>query len=285
MKKKGIRLCAVMGPLLTLSILGSALDSDANLRIHTLNGNVKVNQTVAKKGTEVKKTDRLDIPKDGEVKIHDTDNKKLYKNVTVGNMTVESMIAAAEEKSRLSIIKIIDVIWDNIKSNGNSQKETYKSRGSSRNITHDIVAQPVDLPEGMSYLQYLMTLKSMDQHDVMNDYVLVRRVYNDTTDDFNFAFWNDLDSVVYVNVIDMHREMEGDIQFYFPVNPLIEPFDTTVVEDFEFYSPEGGSYIVIASEKNFTIEDVKKLLDSEYRPEENYYFSILIADKKAKQEE
>ncbi len=276
------RLCAVLGPLLTMSILGVAIDSEANLRIHSVNGNVKVNKSTTKPNTEVKKSDRLDIPTGGMVKIHDTESKKLYKNVSEGTMTVENMISAAEEKSRLGIGKIIAGIWNEIRSNGNSQAETYKSRGSSRHITHDIVAQPVDLPAGMSYLQYLMSLQDESQHDIMGDYVLLRREFCDSTNksDFKFAFWNDLDSVVYVNVIDMHPEMENDIQFYFPVNPLIEPYDTTVVEDYEFYSPDGGSYILIASEKDFTIEDVKRLLDSEYRPEENYYFSILIVDNK-----
>ncbi|MDE6340715.1 MAG: hypothetical protein K2K93_00195 [Muribaculaceae bacterium] len=271
---------AFIGPIMALSILGMALDSDANLKVHSVEGNVKVNKIAAQKGTEVKKSDRLDIPNDGEVKIHDTDNKKLYKNVSKGNMTVESMIAAAEEESKLSILKIIRTIKDNL----HSIKETYSSRGASQHITHDVVAQPIDLPEGMSYLRYLMTLKSESQYDTNNDFVLFRREFNDPGKDssFKFAFLNDLDTLVYVNVIDMRPE-EDDIQFYFPVNPLIKPYETTVIEDCEYYTPGPAAYIAIASEKNFTIEDVKKLLDSEYHPEENYYFSILITDDATEQ--
>lgn len=278
-----------MGPAVAMSILCFALDSNADLQIRYLKGDVKVNKAkagghIAKRYEKIKNNDVLTIPKDGMVKIHDSKTKGLYKNISHGDISAENLIATASACSKARIGTVNDSILNVIKKNGNSQKITYKNRGVSFHKTHDIVAQPIELPEGMSYLSYLMSVKNEKQHDVRADYVGLRRDFlDDDYSSFRFSVWNDLDSIVYVNVIDQHPEIEDDIRFYFDENPIAEPRSETIISDYEFFSPDGMPYILIASEKNFTVEDVKRLLDSGYHPEENFYFTILIPDNHAEE--
>ncbi len=287
--KRRIKLKSLIGPAMAISILCVAIDSNADLQIRYLRGDVAVNKAkvgghTAQRYEKIKNNDILSIPKGGVVKIHDSKTKGLYKNISHGDISAGNLIAMAMDNSIINVKTVNDSIWDVIKRNGNSQKKTYEKRGVSFHKTHDIVTQPVDLPEGMSYLSYLMSIKNENQHDVMGDYIGLRREYvSDDYSEFYFSVWNDLDSVVYVNVIDQHPEIEDDIRFYFDENPIAEPCTITAVRNYEFYSPEPGGFIIIASEKNFTIEDVKRLLDSEYHPKENYYFSILIPDNAAEE--
>ncbi|MDE6693319.1 MAG: hypothetical protein K2K05_08030, partial [Muribaculaceae bacterium] len=126
----------------------------------------------------------------------------------------------------------------------------------------------------VSYLAYLMAIPSTDEYDSRNDIVLMRRDFSESDDTFNFAVFNTLEQPLYFNIID--QQPNGMINMYFQENPIAKPRGETLIPEYRYLLPvDTHGYIVVASDKDFTVDDVKRLLDSSYTPEGNFYFSLL----------
>lgn len=123
-------------------------------------------------------------------------------------------------------------------------------------------------------LSYLMGLSTDDTYDDTNDVILMRRDYSDSDDTFNFAVFNTLDRPLYINIIDQHPA--AGLQLYFKENPIIKPRTETLIPEYRYLLPvDTTGYIVIASDTNFTLDDVKRLLDSSYSPKQDFFYSLL----------
>ncbi len=127
-------------------------------------------------------------------------------------------------------------VLDALRNNGRAEKDKFGGKGVSRHETYANINGLIALPEGVTYLSYLMSLSPDDDYDDYNDIVLMRRNFPDSDDSFNFAVFNTLEDPLYFNIID--QRTDGDITMYFPVNPIAGPRGATVVEEYRFLDPE-----------------------------------------------
>lgn len=259
-------------------ILTTPQNIDAALKIYRLSGDVKIKQpsglSVLQRRDAVKPSDKLVIPAGSKVEILDSESRRIYTSTGQGTFSVKDIIAkakaAASEVTRLTNSQVVAAVKDNAE----SQRTKYGNTGVSRHETDADLNGLMALPDGMSYLAYLMSIPPTANYDNHNDIVLMRRDFSDSDDTFNFAVFNTLDEPLYVNIID--QKPDGELSLYFQDNPLIRPRGETLVPEYRYLLPvETHGYIVIASDKNFTLEEVKRLLDPSHTPATNFYFSLL----------
>lgn len=258
-------------------LIAYAESAYAALKIYKITGNVTIK---TERGTQalkrrdiVKSNDVLSIPAGSSVEIHDTETQGLYASTLTGSTTVQALIDKSKRDAKNVTQATNGRIWDNIKRNAESKANSYNVGGVSVHNTDGVISSVQLLPEGMSYLTYLMQLSPYNEYDDSDDLILLRRDYPDDYDTFNFSVFNTLDEALYVNVIE--QKPNCDIKLFFNENPLVKPRGETVIPQYRYIRPEeDAGYIIIASEKNFTLNDVKRLLEISYSPEENYYISL-----------
>lgn len=279
MKNNSFR--SVCGIVLAGIILGLAFDSNADLSVVDFKGNVVIEDHKGvhqvKRHLIVGKKDMLNIPTFGKVKIRDSQTKGVYSNISSGSISVENLIKYAYENSKNNIGRINGRIKKEIQQNSNSDYYAYNRMGVSHR--YSIVEEiPIKKPDSISFLSYIMNL----DYDVFKNDVCLSGMFLNQMDScevnsgiFYFVVSNKRDNPLYFNVIDYNFATQDKIQFYFPENLIVMPHDKMEIKDFEFFSTDGDGYILIATEKDFSIEDVERLLEKEYEPTDEYFFSVI----------
>lgn len=227
----------------------------------------------AVKREPVGESDLLTIPRSAVISILDTDNNRVYSSLSQGTITVKKLIKNAINNASNVTLATNDVALTNIKDNGTRRPDRPGRGGVSIHEANAVIHAPVDLPKGMSYLQYLRSLGDKEYNDEY-DAILLRRDINNDDDTFNFAVFNTLREPLYFNIIQQRTDREPELHFL--DNPIALPRTQTIVEEYLYLVPDyKDGYIVVASDKDFTIEDVKKLLDPDYEPNADFYFTLL----------
>lgn len=258
-----------------MTLLAMSLTANANLKINSVTSGVKKGQEYAKSGQIVAPTDVLFIPKNGNVTIRDTKQGQIFASLGTGEITVGSLIEAAKENASSITRKTTQAIWEAFKEKSNVNSGGYARAGVSAHNTDGLFGPAIDLPEGVSYLSYLMSMPADEEYEDNGDVVLVRRDYEKGDNSFNFSVFNTLYTPLYVNVIDQKLE-DGALRLYFPENPLVKERGETLIPQYRYTLPDGyAGYIVIASPEPFTPKDVESLLDPAFSPSRDFYISLL----------
>lgn len=236
---------------------------------------VKSGKTIrkAEKRQTVAESDDLTIPRSAAISILNTDGNRVYSSLGQGKMTVKELIKNAISNSSNITRATNDVALTNIKGNGGRRPDRPGRGGVSIHEANAVIHAPVDLPEGISYLQYLRGLGDKEYNDEY-DAILLRRDINYDDETFNFAVFNTLKEPLYFNIIQQRTDREPELHFL--DNPIAAPRTQTIVEEYLYLLPDyPDGYIVVASDKDFTIDDVKKLLDPDYVPNADFYITLL----------
>ncbi len=227
----------------------------------------------AEKRQYVKESDLLTIPRSAAVSILNTQNNRVYSSLSQGTMTVRQLIDNASKNASDITRATNEVAWNNMQTNDYKMHTDPGRAGASIHTTNAVIHAPVDLPKGTSYLQYLRSLGDKEYNDEY-DAILLRRDINYDDETFNFAVFNTLKEPLYFNIIQQRTDREPELHFL--DNPLAAPRTQTIVEEYLYILPDyRDGYIVVASNKNFTIDDVKRLLDPDYEPDADFYFTLL----------
>lgn len=259
--------------------LTSWLRADAELKIYRFSGDVTMtdgkSRSAVQRRSVVKSSDRLAISKGGKVEILDTDTRRIYSpSVDSGIFTVAELMDRARKEADNVTRNTNRHVLAAVKDNAGTQWGGYGRSGVSHHETDADPLAMTALPEGMTYLTYLMGLAPEEDYDDRHDIVLIRRDYPEGDDTFNFAVFNTLDHPVYFNVID--QKPDGKITLYFDSNPIAEPKSETLIGQYRFLLPdETAGYIIIASEADFSAEDVNLLLNPQNKLSQDFYFSLL----------
>lgn len=278
-KKTSTRIIlAIMG--LAAAIMTS--DISAALQIYKVKGNVMVKKgnmnITASRRSNVVGTDLLTIPKDGAVDILDTKSHRIYSSTEPGSMTVETLMKKAESHASDITRNINKKVLSAVAENADQKRKGYEALGMTIHETDAIAHPPVDLPDGVSYLSYLLD-NVKDADSTHQSYISLSRTYCGGDDmeidpPYNFVLHNSMRQPLYFNIIEKD-EKEG-IRLFFPQNPIAAPQTETVASEFTFVPDfSTRSYVAIASDVDFSIEDVKKLLEAGYNPDDDYYLTIL----------
>lgn len=275
-----------MSAIVLISMIAAMLPrAYAALQIYKVKGNVtirsKAKTVKAERRATVAPTDLLTIPAGDAVDILDTETHRIYSSKGYGNMTVKALIEKAESHAaditRNINRKVIAAVADNA-----GQKRTgYEAMGMTVHETDAIAYPPVILPEGTSYLAYLLA-EATDPDSTHQSYISLKKhpVYTGEDEDdgaFNFAVHNSMRQPLYFNIISQ-RERD-DIRLFFAQNPVAMPKSETIATEYT-YLPDSNErgYIVIASDIDFTIDDVKQLLKAGYDPDDDYFLSVLTVN-------
>lgn len=265
--------------LFLMTIQAAPLSLEASLKVYRLTGNVTVKKSSG--SASLQRRDILDpasilmIPAGGKVEILDSDTRRIYSSTITGQVSVKKIIEKAMDDASALTRKTNSQVLTAVRDNASAQRGRYGKSGVSRHETDAALSGLIALPDGVSYLAYLMGLAPSDQYDGRSDIILMRRDYTEGDDTFNFAVFNTLDRPLYVNVIDQNPQ-GGDISLYFNENPLVNPRGETLIRQYRYLLPVNDSgYIIIASEADFTVDDVKKLLECDRDSGQNFYFSLL----------
>lgn len=281
MKKKLLKKSFVTA-ILAILVIGLAPSSFATLMVYKVKGNVTVKsrKTVkkAQKRAKVSASDILTIPKGGAVDILDSDTHRIYSSLAPGRMSVKSLMEKAEKHASEITSNINRKVISAVSESANERKRGYDAMGMSIHETDAIAHPPVVVPEGTSYLSYLLENIS-DPDSTHQDYIALRKAACEGADDmFNFAVFNSLHEPLYFNIID--QQVGDSIRLYFPQNTVAAPKTETVASEYR-YIDDGTQkgHIVIASDKDFSIEDVKRLLEAGYNPDDDFYLSVLSVNR------
>lgn len=219
-------------------------------------------------------SDVLRIPAGGSVDILDADSHRIYSSTSTGSMSVKSLLNKATADAAAVTRKTNSKVLAAVAENAGTQRNRYGATGLSVHETDGLSQGLVALPPGVTYLAYLMGLSADDTYDDTNDVILMRRDYSDNDDTFNFAVFNTLDRPLYINIIDQHPS--NGLRLYFNENPIIKPRTETLIPEYRYLLPvDTTGYIVIASDTDFTLDEVKRLLDSSHSPEHDFFYSLL----------
>lgn len=259
-----------------------APSSSATLMVYKIKGNVTVKSKAtvkkAQKRAKVSASDILTIPKGGSVDILDSDTHRIYSSLAPGRMSVKTLVANAEKHASEITSNINRKVISAMADNANDRKRSYDAMGMAIHETDAIAHPPVVLPEGTSYLSYLLENVS-DADSTHQDYIALKKVRCEGSEEmFNFAVFNSLHEPLYFNIID--QQMGNNMRFFFPQNAVAAPKTETVATEYRYVdAPDQKGYIVIASDKDFSIDDVKRLLEAGYNPEDDYYLSVLSVNR------
>lgn len=259
-------------------VAGIAADAANLIKIHSVEGNVLLSRggtsIKVRPGTVVKESDMVQIDRNGKVEFN-FNGKNVFTSTSIGSLSVEKRIDDAK-KSAKNIVRLTNSkIRESLMANAASSNSKNNSGVPGVAIhTTDKVVKTVAAPDGMSYLVYLRSLKSGEDYNNSKDLILMRRDYGIGNDSFNFAVFNTLDIPLYFNIIDQSNARMPEL--YFEDNHLAVPKDETIVDAYRYLIPDfEEGYIVIASNRDFTPDDVLKLLDPAFHPEADFYFSLL----------
>lgn len=261
-----------------LLILTIPSEIGSALKLYKIKGEVTVNSgNLSKKAVKrqsVLPTDVLIIPRNSSVAILDDKSNRIYESLTQGKIKVEDLIKEAKSNASAVTKTTNDLVLGAIAENAKSKASGIGIPGVSVHVANSVVHAPVDLPESVSYLSYLRGLGEKEEYNDAYDAILVRRDINYDDETFKFAVFNTLSQPLYFNIIQQRTDREPEL--FFLDNPLAAPRTQTLVEEYLYILPDyPDGYIVVASDKDFTIADVKKLLDPSYDPEANFYFTLL----------
>lgn len=262
----------------SLSLLAT-LSLNATYSVYKVKGEVDIKYgsktRKAEKRSEVRLTDHIVIPQGGEIKILDSDTKKVYTFSTPGANTLASMKRQMEDKAMGIISRTNRELRSSMTENSGRGPSVYKKGGISIHNSDAIVYGATKVPEGKSYLEFLMTLTNPEDYDDSNDALLLRRDMADDGDTFGFAVFNTTSEPLYFNVIPIG--MGSVPNTLFDINPLARPKGETVETEYQFAVPgKKSGYILVASTENFTLDDLRKLLDPSFEPNADYYFTMLF---------
>ena len=247
----------------------------AELRIYKFKGDVTVNgRRKAEKRLEVSSSDELTIPRNAAVSILDTKSNRVFSSLSQGKMTVKELMDQAQRNTsnitRTTNEEVLRAMAENARNKG----DDYGIAGASVHVANAVIHAPVDLPEGVSYLSYLRGLGDEEEYNGEYDAILLRRDINYDDETFKFAVFNTLSKPLYFNII--QQRTDRDPELHFLDNPVAAPRTQTIVDEYLYILPDyRDGYIVVASDKDFTIEDVKKLLDPNYEPTADFYMTLL----------
>lgn len=272
----------IVAALLALSAALTSADITAALQIYKVKGNVIVRKgnmrITASRRSNVVGSDLLTIPKDGAIDILDSKSHRIYSSTETGEMSVETLMKKAESHAANITRNINRKVIAAVADNADQKRSGYDTLGMTIHETDAIAHPPVDLPKGVSYLSYLLE-NVKDADSTHQSYISLSRVTADgDSPDFdapyNFVLHNSMRQPLYFNVIEKD-EKEG-IHLFFPQNPVAAPQTETAASEYT-YVPDFSTraYVAIASDMDFTLEDVKKLLEADYNPDDDYYLTIL----------
>lgn len=248
------------------------------LKIHKVKGEVTINSgkssRKAVKRQGVSMSDILTIPRNSSITILDEKDNRAYESLSQGKVKVEDLIRDAKNNSSAITKTTNEMVLEAMADNAKSKSSGLGIPGVSVHVANAVVHGPINLPSGVSYLSYLRGLKENEEYNDEYDAILVRRDINYDDETFKFAVFNTLSQPLYFNIIQQRTDRQPEL--YFLDNPLAAPRTQTVVEEYLYIVPDyPDGYIVVASDKDFTVEDVKKLLDADYEPAANFYFTLL----------
>ena len=261
--------------MVLLPAMASQLNLRAELKIYKLKGDVTVNGTrKAEKRMTVSAKDELAIPRNAAVSILDTKSNRVYSSISQGKMTVRKLIDQAQTNTSNVTRTTNEEVLRAVAENAKSKADGYGIAGASVHVANAVVHGPVDLPKGESYLSYLRGLADNEEYNDEYDAILLRRDINYDDETFRFAVFNPLSKPLYFNIIQQRTDREPELHFL--DNPVAAPRTQTVVDEYLYILPDyPAGYIVVASDKDFTIDDVKKLLDPGYEPKADFYITLL----------
>lgn len=260
-------------------IAGIFSTSSASLKVYRLNGNVSVQTKSGSKKLarrdELSQSDIVTVPKGGYIEILDSKTHRIYTSNRAGKSSVKKIMETAEADAAGVTRRTNKKVLDAIAENAATKKNSFAVGGISIHETDAVVHAPIACPDSISYLAFLMQIDRNTDTEDSFDIILMQRETVDNDDSFNFAVFNTLSKPLYFNVIDINSG--EDASLYFPGNPIARPKKETIIQEYRFAQDDDtDGYIVIASDKDFTAEDVKMLFRPGYEPEEDYYFSLLL---------
>lgn len=273
--------------ILTLaSVLGSS-EASALLQIYKVKGDVYVTSgkksTKAERRAAVAETDILTIPDGGSVDILDSDSHRIYSSTKTGKMTIKTLIKKAESQATNITRNINRKVMAAVADNAGSKKSGYDAMGMAIHETDAVIPILVNIPQDMSYLSYL--LSSPNEPDSIHQcFISLSRIPIDEDSEnsdgaFNFAVSNSMRKPLFFNIV--VKDDKNDVRFLLPCNPVIAPGSDNAIDQFTFLpDKETQSYVAIASESNFKIDEVRHLLDVDYIPKDNFYLTVLTMNNK-----
>ncbi|MDE6480692.1 MAG: hypothetical protein K2L45_10525 [Muribaculaceae bacterium] len=273
----------MMMATMTACVVTLSFKASAAYKIYKVKGNVTVKdktkkEVKAQRRADVSLSDILSIPKDGSVQILNSDSHRIYSSVSSGKMSVKKLIDKAEAHAADITKNINRKVVAAVAETGKSKRIGYDALGMAIHETDVVAGSPIPLPEGISYLSYLMTNEN-DPDSIHQKYLALKTILTEEGnssdgDAFNFAVDNFINRPLYFNIIS--RQNDGDLSLMLPRNPVVGPKTGTVVTEYTYIPDNNASrYIVIASDGDFNIEDVKRLLNPNYCPDNNFYLSLL----------
>ncbi len=257
----------------------------AALQIYKTKGDVTVkskNKTIkAQRRAEVAADDDLIIPAGGSVEILDTETHRIYSSTKTGKMSVKSLIKKAESQASNITRNINRKVISAVSDNAGQKRSGYDAMGMAIHETDAVVPTLINIPPDMSYLAYLLGNPAEADSAHQSFIALSRQPIEDTDGDsdgaFNFVMHNSRNNPLYFNIV--AKDEDSGVRLFFRRNPIAAPKSDTRVEEYTFIpSGEAQRYVAIASEHNFSLDDVKHLLDNDYSPKDNYYLTILTTD-------
>lgn len=267
--------------LAAIATIFAGANASAAFQIYKVKGDVSVSsgkKTIkAERRAIVKPSDLLIIPAEGSVDILDTDSRRIYSSVETGKMTVKALMEKAESHASDITRNINRKVIAAVADNADKKHGGYDAMGMAIHETDAIAFPPVALPEGMSYLSYLLA-SAKDPDSTHQSYIsLSKREIEGGFHDgaFHFVLHNSMRQPLYFNIISRNDDQEG-LSLIFAQNPIASPKDDTVAEEYVFLpNADGRGYVAIASDVDFTLDDVKRLLEAGYDPDDEYYLTIL----------
>lgn len=254
----------------------------AEFQIYKVKGNVSLKRgqktLQPARRTALRSSDILTIPADGAIDILDSDSRRIYSSTQTGNMTVQSLVEKARSQASSITRNINKKVIAAVSDNANGDKGGYDVIGMAIHETDALAAPPVALAPDKSYLAYLLE-ETSDPDAIHQKFISLSMVPCDGENasqnaPFNFSLYNNTRLPLYFNVIECSK---GDnIALYFTQNLMVAPKSETVASSYTYLPDKSESgYIAIASDIDFTPDDVKKLLQAGYDPEECYFLTIL----------
>lgn len=276
---KSLRLKGKTTALLLIVAFIVCIDAYAELQIYKVKGDVTVKKgqkTVkAERRAEVAGSDILTIPAGGSIDILESGSRRIYSSTETGKMSVKTLMEKAESHASDITRNINRKVISAVVENAGQRRSGYDALGMAIHETDAIAQPPVILPEGTSYLSYLLAC-AQDPDSIHQSYIsLSKREIEEGYHDgaFNFVLHNSMRQPLYFNILT--RDEDG-IRLFFTQNPVAAPKEDTLVEGYTFLpDPDRKAYVAIASDSDFTPDDVLKLLEAGYEPDEDFYLTIL----------
>ncbi|MDE6561160.1 MAG: hypothetical protein K2K75_07260 [Muribaculaceae bacterium] len=254
----------------------------ASLQIYKVKGEVTVKSNAktvkAQRRATVVADDVLTIPADGSVDILDSETHRIYSSTQTGKMSVKSLMKKAESQAANITRNINRKVISAVADNATQKRSGYDAMGMAIHETDAVVPTLINIPDSMSYLTYLLANPTEDDSAHQSFISLACRqieTEDDNTDGaFNFVLHNSTAQPLYFNIV--AKDEEKGLRLFFRRNPIASPKSDTAVEEY-IYIPDNDTekYVAIASDHNFSLKDVKHLLNDDYTPKDTYYLTIL----------